>query len=358
MIFSRQTSAIALLSLTSACAASAPDSAERQDDVIVQPTGGSAKLTLTVPEGSAAAQLWAEREDHGAPALLLEPGVAVTVSPGAYCLWTKIGTFKTKMNCGLQIASGANLTYALGGVRFTRSTTDLVFGIDWPTSELSTVKDFLRRTDLLPHAPGSFRYDHLSGGEIDWYAFTVRPGQVTSVDLTSRYGRVAGRLLPSAAADRALPTHPNREGEKTFGAEVTLRITGGTVRSIRGRELLVALDAPVLFRAVVATGEQASVAFRYSSGAAGTQLLTLGLGDSSLQLGRLDVDKVAVTMPDGSVSQVAGRFSVSRDGTILERELALGHGIDLLPGAYRVDVSYEHPVDGAPFTANYLANVR
>ena len=81
-----------------------------------------------------------------------------------------------------------------------------------------------------------------------------------------------------------------------------------------------------------------------------TVALTQPISDK--QLARLDVQDVAVTMPDGTLKSVRGNVKV---GTLT---FTTNMGIDLFPGPYTINVTYAHPADGAALTQTFEANIQ
>ena len=70
---------------------------------------------------------------------------------------------------------------------------------------------------------------------------------------------------------------------------------------------------------------------------------SLGGAAKITKIGRLDVDHVDVTAPDGSISPRQGRYTVtdvSGRVTTLNGEYPTGTGIDVPPGTYKIDVTY------------------
>ncbi len=357
-----------VLPLVAAACAAEPEAADRSDDISVRPTDGSSKITVNVPAGMIAANVVVQRDDGAAGPIPVAPGAAVDVSPGRYCVWTVVNDFATTPDCRVEIANSTHVTYTLGGVTFTRSSQDLVFGVDWPTTTNPIGPKFLLLNGVVPHAAGEFKYDPMPIQGMDYYGFTVREGTVTTVDLTSTRGRAALRVLPSS--DRTLPTHPNTIGSREVGIQLGVIVrVGGSGATYNAPSTLAAPDKPLLFRSNifgdVYRTTHMSFRPRGGRGSLDTFQLTTATTPPVVQLGRLDIHPVAVTMPDGSVQNVGGKFAVGRevtqDGVVVQQstevDLLLGHGIDVLPGRYVINVSYKHPVDGADRSKTFTVNV-
>jgi hypothetical protein len=70
----------------------------------------------------------------------------------------------------------------------------------------------------------------------------------------------------------------------------------------------------------------------------------VGAGPTDIKIGRLDVDDVEVTMPDGTKKAVRGSYRVlTADGTadVLRVRPATNTGVDLPPGTYKLVVEYK-----------------
>lgn len=215
------------------------------------------------------------------------------------------------------------------------------------------VAQFLRRTDPIPHASGHFSYAYRFVG-IDSIAFDVAAGATASVDLTSTTGKHALHLLPSTG--RTLPTHSAHDAVngRVFGASVGLLTNSAYANSV---ELLTGVDVPVLF---MAQGHMQLPRVRLAYGSHVADELPLsppGASPAVAPLGRIDAQKVAVTMPDGTTTMVDGTFAVLRGNDSLMSGLSLGHGVDVVSGTYAVRVSYRHPVDGASLTETFAATL-
>lgn len=344
--------------MLAACAASSDSLSDMEADFTVRPTDASGTLLVTTPANVGSASIRVKHVDGEGPYQTLTPGAAKTLSPGTYCLWTNLGDFDTKEDCRIEIAAGAHVAYALGAVSFTRSSSDLLFGIDWPKVEpvvAPVATSFFLRTDLLPHAAGKFSYPYgpMSTREevyTDAIGIDVSEGKVTTVDLASTAGRSSLRLLPSI--ERALPTHPVVSGQ---GIHVSIGrgndLTHGAMASF--------VDAPILFR-----GREGDVLVFLNDWRTPSQKWRVsrsfanpGEAPSLVQLGRLDVETVAVFMRNNTVTRANGSFSVAFDGKPILGEMQLGYGVDLLPGKYDVTVHYEHPVDGAKRSQSFVADV-
>ena len=69
---------------------------------------------------------------------------------------------------------------------------------------------------------------------------------------------------------------------------------------------------------------------------------SLGGASKTTKIGRLDVDHVDVTAPDGSIAPREGRYSVtdvSGHISTLSRDYPTGTSIAVPPGTYQVDVT-------------------
>ncbi len=360
------TRSFALLTIlgSAACTAAAGSGAEQtgEEDYTVRPTSGSA--TITVHGAGARTDVKVFAQKQGGPKLQLVPETAKPVSPGTYCLWTSVldprdGEVETQHMCDVEVAAASALDYTLGQVTFARSCSDLLLSVDLPTyQETSTRAGVLlgRQTAAVPHAAGTFGYalDYLTttsawgsgaGGSssvlLDKVEGSVAEAGTASVDLCDVSGRAKLRLLPPP--QRELPDYPGN------GYTLNIRSNGRA----ETRKILTApsFAKPVLVFAAPPANADATYVLDVGSKDA---RLSVPLAPPSqpmkeIQLGRLDVADVEVTKPDGTKVMVAGTFrvtSAARD--VYFDRLPTGHGLDLFPGTYTVEVTYVHPVDGAP----------
>lgn len=193
---------------------------------------------------------------------------------------------------------------------------------------------------------GTYR---LTYGLADGYEFDVAEGQKKSIDLAPSAGRRIAKLV---APTRELP---NAECDTDRGApRVEIKLADGSSLSA---------DAPFADGSSLEIGAAKwHPDATYGVRTAGTNFFTpLPLGDSGkgplvFELGRLDVDDVAVKQPDGSTKMVAGRYSVNamtKDATGAWVEgvgviwcggapaMPTNTGVDLPKGKYKLYVRYE-----------------
>jgi hypothetical protein len=339
-----------------ACAGAAPDgdADSTETGYTVQPTGSSAELQIAAPAGvgGAAVKVLARRKDGAGMPLDMTDGAAKPVSPGTYCVWTRVtGTnpydilFETQADCAVDVATGAKLVYHLGAVTFFRSRDELLFGLDVGADSSyadQASRRLLASAVAVPHANGAFEYTYVSMRNswgspaetmLDSFAFTVAPNATTKVDLVDTASRFGARIVP--ATPRALPNTQARIDARVGTSNYTVTNSWFDMGS---------LGKPLLVRA------KASAMVYVTAPSAQTLALTQPVSDHAL--GRLDVEDVAVTMPDGSTKTARGSVQV---GVLT---FPTGSGIDLLPGTYDMTVSYAHPADGAKIVASYSANVQ
>lgn len=336
-----------------ACGGAPPsDDAETgETGYTVKPTGGSAEIEVSVPTGTISAKIFARRKDGAGTAVELTAGAAKAVSPGAYCVWTRVTggnpydfLFETQSDCNVTVTAGAKLVYALGAVSFTRARDELVFGLDVAHDQY--VSDAARRMlatkGAIPHVPGAFEYTYVSTPDgygssrtvpLDAYAFTVAASATASVDLLDTTGRFGARVLP--ATGRALP---NAE------TGIDARVGTGPYTMTKGWADIARLGKPLLIRAKASA--QVFVSLPTAQSFALTQPVT------DRPLGRLEIEDVQIAMPGGAAKTARGTAKI---GSLT---LPTGTGVDLLPGKYDLTVSYVHPADGATIVDTYAADVQ
>ncbi|MEA2748239.1 MAG: hypothetical protein QOI41_2382 [Myxococcales bacterium] len=337
-----------------ACTAAAPQEASdsSENDYTVTPTGGSGQLQITLPAGTGPALVFARRKDGAGPPIDLTDGKVKSVSPATYCIWTRVTgsnpydiQYETQSDCTVTVATGGSVVYALGAVAFTRSRNDLVFGLDVGADTSYTnqqTRRFLGSTKAIPHANGSFEYVYVtmksgwSGSPdtpLDAFAISVAAGATSTIDLVDTTNRFGTRILP--ATPRALPNAPT---------QISAQVGTSTYATTASWFDIGSLPKPVLVRA------KASALLYVTTPAPQQIALTQPIVDRPLA--RLDVEDVAVTMPDGSIKKARGTV------TIGGFTMPTNAGIDLLPGTYSMNVSYVHPGDGATIVSSYTANVQ
>lgn len=309
------------------------------------PGGSSGLLTIHLPAG-VEPQPISVRNVMGGPHLpLFVSGEGRALSPGRYCVYTA----RTKDDCNVVVEGGARVTYNMGSVTFVRGRPDLVVGIDGWTLEIGLWADkLLSRTGAIPHPMGEFSYEYGRGMGRN-VSFRVAAAANTIVDLTDTTDRRAIRLLPSVG--RTLPD--------SAPSEIQICLDGSGV----SRQCYSHFnpDKPTLFFA--AEGEE-RLSYTWRNSGFLTQFKFGAVGAPvEVQLRRLDLNHVRVTMPDNSVKVVPGTAYVNSvipgggvSGFYIEEPT--GVGFDLPPSAYRVTTKYTHPADGQPWETTEIVDLR
>ncbi|MGE0549336.1 MAG: hypothetical protein AB7R00_19855 [Kofleriaceae bacterium] len=336
------TSALAVFAVTGCASDPCPPddqaciAAQNGDDGKADGTNPSAGTGVLVIEsqGDAPVTLFAQRSDRPKPPTRFEPGVPQTVSPGAYCVWTRLPgaePFETQKDCTVVVEREQTVTYKLGSVRFVRSRADLIWGIDFPLEQsrrTAAANGLLRRTDTVAHAAGDAVYGFgLTGSRLE---FHVDQGESIDVDLTMTTAPTI-RLLPSTG--RLLPNLPQDYANY-------LRYC---VNRYNCQPYSVA-DQPLMF---VQARPNESLSLRNNIEDGGTPVMSF---PSEVQLRRIDLEHVEVQMPTG-IETAMGRARVDLiDGQTvipLSDGLPTGYGLDVPPGKYRVTTKFMHPADQA-----------
>jgi hypothetical protein len=322
--------------------------AEESDDTesqtpayTVTPTGNAAQLLVTVPDGitlTPETTIVARRGSN--PEVTLVPGEAHAVTAGEYCLTTRVGSFVSHPVCNVPVTNGQQTKVAFGAVTFDITPGERVLGADARNEGVFFYANAnpdiqpLALPKALAHPAGTFTYyfgpDHLK--------VTVEEGKLTTDMFDKPATSGLARLLPPATRD--FPDAPEAMGFTVYAGDW---VSNGIVR----------LDTPVVVRA-------SSAQFRTYAGfqSVPVPLAAPGQPAAPVQLGRIDVDDVAVTMPDGTVAQVPGTFTVSSAGLgNLCNACATKHGVDAPPGAYQISVKYIHPGDGSVATYEETVNL-
>jgi hypothetical protein len=339
-----------------ACTPAAPNESDGADtaegNYTVSPTGGTGQLRVSVPAGALAAttHVIARRSDGAGTTIELTDGVAKPVSPGTYCVYTRITgsnpydvQFETQADCTLSVVAGATLDYALGAVKLGRSRDELLLGLDVGKDGLYTdeyVRRMLATTTPIAHALGAFEYTYVSISESSWsssqyktldsVSFSVTAGATTNVDILDTTGKWALRIIP--ATPRTLPNAQT---------QISARVEWSSYAVQDSWVDIGALAKPLLVRA------KAQSNLAVSSPSAQSLALTQPMSDKPLA--RLDVEDVSVTMPDGTTKPARG--TVQTGGLTFSTNA----GIDLLPGTYSVTITYAHPADGAKLVTTATA---
>jgi hypothetical protein len=323
----------------------------------VIPSVGAALLTVTVPPGTdlSSSRILARPAGSSGAILSLKPGESKAVSAGTLCLWTEgLNPARKMSEACISLAEGSAQTYRLGSVQFVRSTNDFIYGLDGVRAGLGyeppdpdQIRALLSHTEQLAHVPGTFAYRAAALGVFE---ISVEADKNTVFDVSSLIGQGAIRLLPPAS--RSLPDH----GSGINGIEGLDLVYGGRHWSGVHYPYFVAMQQPVAF-----------------IGWSGFAPLRLGpvskpLGNyniefpppgtiKEIQLQRLDVADVQMTLPDGTKQSVKGKVTIQyqnpADGLyhLLGKNMNTGYGVDLPPGRYRIYIFYTSPLDGA---AQYL----
>lgn len=335
------------LALCAACSIGETETGTQDDDYTVHPTGGTSSLTVHGFGPRKDVRVFARKNEGEAPILSLTADTPREVSPGEYCVWTTVEDagrpVTTQRQCGIKIASGNAGEYTLGQVSFARSCSDKVFAVDVenPGSVLG------RQSEPVPHAAGSFFYQLDQSSTFDWQGRvvgstslnaltgTVAEGATTTVDPCDVSKRQKLRIVPPA--QRELPDTPTVASYRLELVKVGDDKTRTTATNVP-----LSFDKPLL---IYAPGDAPSYALRVSGNVLGP-LATADEPMKEIQLGRIDVADVDITKADGKHVAVRGTFLIRGNGFSLSG-FTTGHGLDVFPGKYEVEVSYVHPVDGA-----------
>jgi hypothetical protein len=381
-----------------ACSAVSGGNEEGNSDLTINPSGGEqgGKLLVVAPNGVGSAQIMAKRivtGGTGAP-IELTPNESKLVPAGSYCIWTRVDGIDTLPHCEA-VNAGASTINVLGSVKFTRSTDDLVFGVDWPSG--SKLGQLVGRPDPVPHASGSItlgidpiRFPNYTFPGLDALrvSFDVAPDAVTTFDLTGA-DKPALRIVGSQKhqlPNSTLGRDPAAScGTSCYGSDFgyALRLVKpdqGNERPLSSMRLedLVAGGKSLLVRADQSStltltyqecmngawdfGGNSCFPFIGAPDHNAEEAAAMSSPATVVKLGRLEVNKVAFTKLDGTVVSVDGSFDVSFGGSMLYQNLALGTGVDVLPSSvvglpYTVTIRYKSPSDGTPITDTQQAIV-
>lgn len=311
------------------------------------PVDGVGRLMVTVPAKTAAATLLAQRADGGADPITLTTDTLLDVSAGKYCLFTKVGGFETARDCSVSIAPGATVLYNFGAVTFTRTSAAFVWGIDFDADPTRPSVAFLRRKDAAPHAVGDFSYPYMGDDEgariADAIDVHVAAGVVNEIDLTSVAGRASAIFEPARWVSLE---------DATVGVDLALVFPDYQTAP---HQPFSAFGASFLVRGY----EPATLRMFNPSSAWRNDIALSPAGEPTkhIQLGRLEIDKVTVDMPDGSRRVVDGTFDVRSGRDVVVSGVPLGKGIDMMPGHYTATLHYTHPFDGAAVETTMDADV-
>jgi hypothetical protein len=332
-----------------ACGVSSEDSDEGGSAQTVRPTGGPAKVQVTVPPNLGVmpeVTFWkyASRD----PKESLAVATPIEKPPGNYCAEAVITVGGAKLTvmpekCFIYLEAGKTVDIAFGGVIFARSGTDAVLGIDEPFLDTSTtgpnagkpkVSPLVAVNGAVPFVPG----EHT----VDMFKLKVVANQVITRYLDSEDGRVGFRLLPPDPNSRTLPDVPKENG---------IRFGGGRNKT----RPLTRIEKP-LFTAD--KGDDSDAVFLYSSTGessfAKDMLYIPAANDPKMKVvtfARLEVDDVAVTLPSGTKQNVRGTFSAcarKEDKTLyseyLVKNAPTGAGLDVPPGDYQISITFRSPI--------------
>ena len=383
--------ALALASLIPLAACSVGPGADEgaSSDLTINPTGGEAagKLLVIAPNDIGSAKIFAQRSLNGGTGALLEltPNVSQVVPTGNYCIWTRVDGIDTLPHCEA-VNPGTSTMNVLGAVKLTRSTQDLVFGVDWPAG--TKLGQLVGRPEAIPHASGTVAL----GIDPMRVTFDVAPDSVTTIDVAgadkpalrivgSREHALPNPLLgmDAASCPQAAPGGPRpppcKVGDFTYALRVLRALQGvpEIVSSARledlvagGKALLLRADQPTtltLSYQKCINGVDDAHKTCFGTPHRDVEMATEANAPATVvQLGRLEVPKIEFTKLDGTIVTVDGEFDVSVGDTLLFERLPLGTGVDVLPSAavgqpYTVVRRYKSPNDGAPIVLTQEAIV-
>lgn len=320
----------------------------------VNPTGGPAKLLISVPPGLAVTpEASVYQYPYTRQAAPMAVGTAVEKNPGNYCVSASINLAGKKFNliqdqCFTYVKSGQTTTIPLGGISFARKTTDVVLGIDKPflpvdgTAEPEQAKAwraFVTSQGLMPFPNGAFDL----GG---WFHENLKDNEVVTRYIDSGEGRSAVRILPPDPSTRTLPDLAVKHG---------IRFSGG---GYRVTEPMTRIEKTFFFGESAGKAKDQKAVLRVYKGeldARVTDSVAVYLKSKNpmetteIAFARLEVADVEVTMPDGTKRTVPGEFSAKEtsesagDGRIIDRA-PTGGGIDVPKGTYRISLSFNSPL--------------
>lgn len=357
--------ALSGFTLAAACSPISEDSKQSDSEVNIHPiggdvTGGSLLLRSPVlPPGTTLAsnRLWVidqthplelDREVSGIPVGQFAYGGTFGINaPTPYVfdgrLTSKVGTKQEIRLAGVRLdASGGTRTWGLDeSASSSIVATVLQSSTIYPAKELGIDQSYRglvlprdhRQGTVVPVFPGTYSY-HWGLG--DGLTFSLEGGEVKTIDPRSYSQREVARIVPGA-----------RNKPNACSSSATLSWTLGHTPDQDAIDLSEPVEIgrnphnmPQGYRDV-----QMTLSLGCVKGGAPIVYGTEGAGPADLKLGRVDVSDVDVRQADGSTKKTRGSYTIHpADSSGWSSEVAgpftTETGVDLLPGTYRVVVSY------------------
>jgi hypothetical protein len=208
-------------------------------------------------------------------------------------------------------------------------------------------------TSTVGAAPGRH---FLAWGLGDGQTIDVEPGKVTSAKLASPKGRRLARIVP---ATRELPNGCTSQPNAIFTAQVSSYLGSYWGNGRFPEHVQDSLATPLVLGQNDAVLDEAAAVKRitlYETYRADGIIMTLpcttgvrvplgavGAGAATFELGRVDVDDVEITKPNGSKESRRGSFSIwdeTKTKQVTTQWIPTNTGLDLPPGKYTLVVAY------------------
>jgi hypothetical protein len=336
-----------------ACGEAGEDSEEGGSAHTVRPTGGPAKVQVTVPPNLALQpEVTIRKNAWNTPKENLAVGTPVEKLPGRYCAEANItvgGQKSTVMpeSCYISLEAGKTTAIAFGGVIFARSGSDVVLGLDEPLFAPAAngqnpvpvqIQPIFSVTGAVPFAEGHH--------DIGVFKLDIKANQIITKYLDADDGRVGFRVLPPDPNTRTLPDvpadHGVRFGEGRSMTKAFTRVEKPIFTASSHSAKFLYLYPGVVSPTPSSTGQ--AVALFHSPGASDPKL-------KIVKFARLEVDDVAVSMPNGTKQTVRGMFTArlrKEDKTFERADLVnkapTGAGVDVPAGDYQVRITFQSPL--------------
>ncbi|MBS2016594.1 MAG: hypothetical protein JST00_27165 [Deltaproteobacteria bacterium] len=342
-----------VLSLLSAlalplAACAAPDEAEgsasQEAEARVRPTGidaRTARLVLEAPTGVKPAFFGV----HGATGSK-KTGEAFDVlvgsAPVRKNIWLEGTALGLKSDAGFDrdLAPGVVTTVKLAGLKVKRAGMARTLGLESRQGAASYTgvavdadADGVEAVAVVANAS-----HRLEWGLYDGQVFTTAAeGSISTLRMDAVGPRMRVKVV---APQRELPD----ACRDTNGPAGTIRIasSAGAVEGVIGAELIVGFNPLVARANGVAPTPNATYTLPCSGWSMPLTYSASGAAPRELRLGRIDVDDVDVTLPNGATEARRGTYRIlAQSGAVFgDREFPTNTGVDVPPGTYDIDVTH------------------
>lgn len=325
-----------------ACSAESSDSATGEDDIHSHPHGIDQTRGAIVVKGPAELQK-ADVSVRGVPGskAVGETFDGLVINDYEVNVGSAGDEIRSSLRTQLPVKAATTTTLLLGGAAVhtmdgpnTWALPVLARGLNG-SNKLEVVTDRSTGTLFAPALPGEYLF---TWGQGDGVVVNVEEGKTAKIDIWDYAQRSVARIVP---AGRDLPNACTGQQLAYVSPRIYTSLGEGTY------DLSESFEIGQHPRALEAVGQHGPVEVKLQlpcvRGAIVVPLGEKGAGPKELKLGRLDVDDVDLTMPNGSTQKTKGTYRIldANGKDVINFEPPTNTGIDLPPGTYKLVVSYK-----------------